>query len=420
MLIVLTWILNILILFYEWRKKSLGMVLWAMLFVVFTLPNTLHAYSADYNRTTIVNASVIVVLFMAIYILVRFFYFYKFSHKKLEIEVADFEQTPEGLFHIIFLIYLTCFTIVVIGFYGRGYSLIHSSWAETLNMPQTSIEVMAGKIMVAFSGLGFVCLCKKKYVHFIISLGIYIFCALYSKSRYNLIGFLIPFIIYFIFNKKKKKVIIGVTSGILLVFAVFIFQQIRWLGDIRLIAKVGLVEILQRSVEYMRQGQGELGLLKAFYYFVEHDNMFYKFGLGLGYVRLAAIFLPSSLATFKPRDFAIDMYKEWFHFDNPRGTMHPTLYGDVFANFGYAGILMGSFYGIFVSFIDCILMQVKDPTIRCMKVSMICTMYILIGRGAVYNAIFNFIIGAVAIDLIYFGYIEWRKLNESAISKCIK
>ena len=41
---------------YEWRKKSLGMVLWAMLFVVFTVPNTAHAYSGDYSDITISGA----------------------------------------------------------------------------------------------------------------------------------------------------------------------------------------------------------------------------------------------------------------------------------------------------------------------------------------------------------------------------
>ena len=118
----MSWILNIVILMYEWRKKSLGMVLWAMLFVVFTVPNTAHAYSGDYSDITIANATMLAVLFMALYMFTRFFYFTKFNAEKLEMEVSDFEETPEVLFRMIFCVYLICFVIVAGGFYGRGYS----------------------------------------------------------------------------------------------------------------------------------------------------------------------------------------------------------------------------------------------------------------------------------------------------------
>ena len=391
------------------------MVLWAMLFVVFTIPNTAHAYSGDYSEVTIANATMIAVLFMTLYMFTRFIYFAKFNAEKLEMEVNDFKETPDALFRMIFCVYLLCFVIVAAGFYGRGYSLFNSTWTQTLDMPQTSIEIMAGKIMVAFSGIGFACLCKKKYLCFIIAFGIYVFCALYSKSRYNLLGFVTPFIIYFLFNKNNKKVAIGISAGVILVFSVFVFQQIRWLGDISLLPKVGIGEILKRSVDYMRRGEGELGLVKAYYYFVEHNNNFPKFGLALGYMRLAFLFVPTSIAKFKPRDFAIDMYKEWKHIDNPRGTMHPTLFGDTFANFGFMSFMMGIVYGILVSFIDEIIKVTKDPTMRCMKVSMVCTLFILIGKNATYNAIFNYIVGALALDIIYAVYKIWRRASEDTV-----
>ena len=406
------------LLIYEWRKKSLGMVLWAMLFVVFTVPNTAHAYSGDYSDITIANATMLAVLFMALYMFTRFFYFAKFNAEKLEMEVSDFEETPEALFRMIFCVYLICFVIVAGGFYGRGYSLFNSTWTQTLNMAQTPIEIMAGKVMVAFSGIGFACLCKKKRLCFLIAFIIYLFCALYSKSRYNLLGFITPFIIYFLFNKNNKKVAVGVSAGIVLVFAVFVFQQIRWLGDISLLPKVGIGEIFKRSIDYMRKGGGELGLIKAYYYFVEHNNNFPKFGMGLGYMRLALLFVPAAIAKFKPRDFAIDMYKEWMHVDNPRGTMHPTLFGDVFANFGFMCFLLGIVYGILVSFVDEFIKATKDPTMRCMKASMVCTLFILIGRGATYNAIFNYIIGSLVLDIIYVVYKIWRKASEDTLYQC--
>ena len=81
---------------------------------------------------------------------------------------------------------------------------------------------------------------------------------------------------------------------------------------------------------------------------------------------------------------------------------------------------MGIVYGILVSFIDEIIKATKDPTMRCMKVSMVCTLFILVGRGATYNAIFNYIIGALVLDIIYAVYKIWRRASENTVHQCSK
>ena len=64
MLLVVLWLLNLYVLFYEWRKKSLGTVLWAMLFVVFTLPHSVHLYIGDYDKTVLDTATVYAIIFI--------------------------------------------------------------------------------------------------------------------------------------------------------------------------------------------------------------------------------------------------------------------------------------------------------------------------------------------------------------------
>lgn len=408
MLLVVLWLLNLYVLFYEWRKKSLGTVLWAMLFVVFTLPHSVHLYIGDYDKTVLDTATVYAIIFIFLYSIIRFIYFYYADSPVIEFNFRDCYETPEKLFNMVFAVYLVCFLFTAITFYGKGFTLLGSSWSDTLYMKQTMIEVITGQLVVAFSGLGFVCLSKNKKLHFVICLGIYIFCLLWSKSRYNLLGFITPFIIFFIFNKDKRKVVLGITSGVFLVLLVFVFQQIRWLQDVTLVSSVGAGEILRRSFEYMKEGGGEFGLIKAFYYFIEKNNNFVNFGEGLGYIRLLLLLIPSAILKSKPRDFAIDMYKEWTHVDNPRGTMHPTLYGDTFANFGFAGCFMGLLYGLFIIFIDENIKRTQDPMIRVMKISMGCTMFVLLGRGAMYNAIFNFIIGWFVLEAIYWLFCSRR------------
>lgn len=393
------------IFFYEWRKKSTGTVLWAMLFVVFTLPHTAHILAGDYPQHVLDEATVFVILFMGIYFLCRILYYGKVNRcPGRSIEMTDFSQTPQSLVDFLLVVYFLSFLIVAIGFYGRGYSLSQSTWSEVLHMDMTVAEKLATKIIVAFSGLGFVCFCRKEKYRFLLLFAIFVFYLVLSKSRYNILGFVTPFMIYFLFNKERKKVVGGVAAGVLLVFAVFVFQQIRWLGGFSNFLAVGFDEVLARSVEYMKAGNGELGLLKAFYFFIEKGNAFPDFGEGNGFVRLALMIFPSSLLVFKPRDFAIDMYREWFKVDNPTGTMHPTVFGDAYANAGFAGSCAGGFCAVLVSFVDECVNRTADPTLRMMKISMACTMLVLLGRGAMYNSIFNFIVGWLLLEMLYAVY----------------
>ena len=53
-----------------------------------------------------------------------------------------------------------------------------------------------------------------------------------------------------------------------------------------------------------------------------------------------------------------------------------------------------------------------------MKASMVCTLFILIGRGATYNAIFNYIIGSLVLDIIYVVYKIWRRASEDTLYQC--
>ena len=69
---------------------------------------------------------------------------------------------------------------------------------------------------------------------------------------------------------------------------------------------------------------------------------------------------------------------------------------------------MGLLYGLFIIFIDENIKRTQDPMIRVMKISMGCTMFVLLGRGAMYNAIFNFIIGWFVLEATYWLFCSRR------------
>lgn len=414
MLLVILWILHLFIFFYEWKRKSLGMVLWAMLFVVFTIPHTVHIMLGDYTKYVLDQATIFVILFLITYIIIRVIVLYHSDNNiKVSLDKTEIRKGSDQILNLFFSIYVISFIVVAIGFYGRGYTLSSSTWTEMLNRNVSFVEEIAYNIIISFSGLGFVCFIKKKRLYFLILCGIFIFYLVLTKSRYNLLGFVTPFMIYFLFNKDKKKVYLGVSAGVAFVFLVFLFQQMRWLGAITNVFEVGIMELVNRSIEYMKEGGGELGLIKAFYYFIENNNNFQDFGEGNGLIRLALMVFPSAILSFKPRDFAIDMYREWFHVNNPNGTMHPTLFGDAYANIGFGGWILGGIAALLVSLTDEVVSKEKDPIVSTMKISLICTMFVLLGRGAVYNSIFNFVLGWILIEIVVCSYkITKRRKNK--------
>ena len=410
----LLWVMHLFTLLYEWEKKSLAMVFWAMLLVVFTLPHTVHIiYAKDYSEHITNQATAFAILFIGLYLFVRFIYFRSDKGFCLSLDIEEIRNIPESQLNFFFITYLISFCIIIVGFYGNGFSILSTTWTETLYSESTIFQYLAKMIIISFSGLGFIFFFRKgvfNKLRFIIVLVIFVLYFIMSKSRYNLLGFVTPFMIYYLFNKDRKKVILGIICGIVFVFLVFFLQQARWAGSISEAISTGPVELFGRSIRYMSEGNGELGLIKAYYYFIENNNNFPMFGEGNGYVRLALLIFPSSIMWFKPRDFAIDMYREWFHLDLSRGTMHPTLFGDVYANFGFKGVAMGGFYAILICFIDENVNKTPQLMIKVFKVSLACTMFVMIGRGAVYNSIFNFIFGWICVSIVYMLYLIMTKL----------
>lgn len=369
-----------------------------MLFVVFTGPHIIYMSLDMYPEHVTHKVTLFVVIFMLLYLMLRFFYFMKFSVESPLVDLSEIRSEPKELVNIIVAIEIVCMLIILFYLYRRGGTLLNSVAYGDYEV--SMIEQVARTVFVSLLGIGFVCLIRREFIKFGIIVACYMVYLIITQIRYNMVSFVVPFIIFFIFSTNRKKVVLGVGLGFFFIFFVYVFQQVRWLGGIGNLSEVGLETVVNRAVSYFKQGNGEVGLIKAFYYFVEHNNNFRDFGQGNGFIRLALIMLPASIFTFKPRDFAIDMYREWFSYDNPLGTMHPTLFGDAFANFGFAGCITGLFYaGLFIV-ADETINNEKYKTVSLLKASLCCTMAILIGRGALYNAVINMLLGIIVIYLV--------------------
>lgn len=111
------------------------------------------------------------------------------------------------------------------------------------------------------------------------------------------------------------------------------------------------------------------------------------------------VYLPTRWSLgLKPPDFAISMGHAVGML--PGGSVHPTLFGDCFANFNYFGMLMGVFWAYFVKLTDKIYIYFAKRNFlfgACVYILM-CCYYVIIGRGSVYNP-FTFV--AYGLPFVY-------------------
>jgi hypothetical protein len=213
---------------------------------------------------------------------------------------------------------------------------------------------------------------------------------LVSRSRYNIMPFALPFMLVCLYSRKRMQVLKALVLGCAILFLVFFLQQMRYAGSLfNLVRHYSVADLVSRTSQFIRSGSGELGLSRVFYYFVEHDNKFTNFGEGRTYLRLALLPIPSSMLVLKPRDFAMDMWEAWHGVATTTGTMHPTLYGDVFANFGFWGFLMGFPYPLLARVVDIVISRAKTESFKVFYIGIFSTMFVLLARGAVYNSIAN-------------------------------
>ena len=232
---------------------------------------------------------------------------------------------------------------------------------------------------------------------FYTTLTILIFIIFVFRIRTFLIPLTIPFIISYLLSDKFKvtilnsfKVIIISASTIILIVGLGVLKAFTSLTDFYNIITFNKFWEMLYSIMFSKYG--ELGLRNAFYFFLENDNNFSNFGLGLGYIRLLLLPIPSSISFgIKPQDFAMDMGMAYDPINSVAGvnSMHPTLFGDCYANLGWFGVFLGVFWGIFVYVGD----RLTVTTSKNIRIASLLVAYsyayTLIARGAVYNAVQN-------------------------------
>ena len=363
---------------------------------------------SGYYSSTINRASIFVILFSILYLITRLFVSYRHRNDYFE-NLKIINHKHDKLFSILFIILVISFTIKTINFINFTGGVLNSSWGEyrdySMNLNYINGIKTVDVIFFSLSGLLLASYFYRKKVKFIILFIVFSVNAIIFRHRIALLPILCSLIAIYLFkieNLNLSKIISVLLISIAVIYVVYGFRVLRYYGSIQNLLNTGNFKDFNTGImNFIVNDDGELALRKIFYYFIENNNKFVGFGEGSTYKRMLLVFIPTQFSYgLKPDDFAITMGAAIGM--RYGGSVHPTLFGDAFANFGYYGIFAGIFWALYVSFIDKIVGTRSSRIWVYLHYILNAMYFVLIGRGSVYNSFFTVSYGTLFLLILEF------------------
>lgn len=411
------------IVFYEYKRKYISLFLWATLLILFGIPHFISSLSQnpEYGNEVMIQASIFVILFNLVYLFMRLILSnLKIPKVRLNMNTIESNNRKKNIDNsfinsriknYLFIILTLC--ILVLIYYSVKYfgGIFNTSWGKffVLNQELGRMNLLRYTQFLFFASAGVVLVFKEdnNFFRYWLSVTFILFYAVLTGNRVTILPLLVAVILPIIVNNTKRisfrMIIVLSFLGFSSIYLVYFLRLLRIYGGFYVLFNTfGVSNMNSMVLDMILNGDGELGLRNAFYYFIAHDNQFPNFNKGHSYLRLLFIAIPTSLSGgLKPPDFGISMGSAWINnLQNINFSMHPTLYGDVYANFWWFGIFWGVFWASFSSAIDRV-SNIKNKTIKNLLYVNFGTMFIIVGRGSVYNGIYTAFI-SVAVLIILF------------------
>lgn len=410
------------VLVYEYKKGSISIFLWAMLLLVVGVAHLIFIFfkSESYSSIVFLESNIFNSGFILLYFITRIFLI-KISKKNNIFSLKNVllkKETKEEIYLEKVMQFLSIFSVLAICIYSdKKYGgILNVSWG---NLGEGEVIYSYGKdiysviyfwsrmLITIPAGLLFIYFYKKKYLKYLIWLGILGFHVIITRNRADILPLLAATCLVFIVKYRKislKIIIIGITLGIISILLMYGLRLFRFYGTLdNFLDNFVLDDFIEKLLKMLKDNNGELNLIDAYYYFIENDNNFKDFGQLSTYIRIILFWLPTRFSGgIKPFDFAIMMGSAYSrNIYNTTYSMHPTLFGDCYANLGFLGIVLGIFWAVFVKVID----RLCDRKKYIYKIFLSVIWgysYIVIGRGSVYNGFYYGIRGTIILGIIYF------------------
>ena len=412
-------ILGVTVFVIEFRRGSISIFLWGVLLLMFHIPHAVTSFNIniEYSIETYCKASLFVCAFILIYIFVicvlqriykRFDAASSLLYNKGKIMKCDYKI--EKYYYISIIITTAVMAIYIISISG---SLWNSSWGGILGADSSNIflNILFNAIPFFVDCAGgifiYYCFRKEKLKHMIFLSVLIIFSVVIRREKQRFLVLAVPFIVIMYIKNRKitlKSLLKYLSIVIVGYFMVLVIAYMRdgSLGDF--ISNFSFSNLWDYGLNNISSSGGELSLRNAFYKYIEKKNEFNGFNTGADYIRMLLFWLPTSLSMgVKPDVFAVTMGSAWLGVSyQTQYSMHPTLYGECFANLNVYGVLLAIFWACFAFFIDKMICKNKSYLIRCGLVTLVGVNYIMIARGSTYNAFFTVVVSWLILKLVFY------------------
>lgn len=409
---------------YEYKNKSISVFFWAVIIVIFSIPHLLGImfHNTEYSTDIMIKASIFVILFDLLYFTTRIIITKnkKNNNSMVGLDEVDVKQEfnreiNKKIFRSIFIINIIVIVIFTAYLILKFDKVSNLSWGEiylgSLNKEGTkdiileNIKSVNHLLFFAVSGLFVVAYFRNWKKNMLIIIGGIIYYCITTRNRITILPLMVGFILIYIIknrNIKLKQFISISLIGILCIYIVYGILIFRHAGDTQTFFENYTLKTFNDEVaNSILNSDGELGLRNIFYYFILIDNNFPGLGEGATYRRLALILIPTSLSFgLKPSDFAITMSSAYTgNLNNTTYSVHPTFFGDAFANFGRLGIFLGVLWAILVYIIDKKIYK-QEYICKILLNTIWGTAFVIIARGSIYNGFYIGILGTILLKII--------------------
>jgi|LSQX01.2.fsa_nt_gb hypothetical protein len=414
----------ILLVLFEYHRRSLAVFLWATLLVMFGLPHTISAVTgvSQYPDYVLNEAALFVVMFNMVYFVSRIFIvgWERTRNRPIDrIGGNDVRNACSPLENRLISVSSVLLWMLLVAYFGINHrkfgSLLLTSWGSLFKMSESVYEFsgfsgfisyITTYVLFALGGVLLVHRHKNRSWPFLVTailIGIFV---LVTRNRITVLPLVTSLIIVVIQRHKVlrfKDVLKFAVIGLIIVYLVYGLWVFRHYGTFTAFAdSFDFIDFNSRVFEKMLSGEGELGLRNVFYHFVMYNNQFPDFNKGHTYIRTLMVGIPTRYSFgLKPPDFARTMYRAHSgnYFDTITST-HPTLYGDCFANLHWFGILLGVFWALFAGSIDRLVTR-KSVVVSTLLTVLWSCVFVIVGRGSVYNGIYIGYFGSLFITGMY-------------------
>lgn len=410
---VIQFLCIVVIMVLEFNKKSPAVFLWATVFLMFGVMHMVSCIAGTnaYSGAVLNEASLFVIGFCAVYALKRILLLkgrVTTPHPYLEdgylTQLSRQVSRAESTFFFVVL----CMAVVadiadkVIAMGGLG----NTSWGASREMQQSYLNIsqITSVIFLLLSGLLLYALMRRHYTYAGMVALVILIKVVISRNRVEVIPLFACLLGYYLIKRRRitiKMVIFCLICACLVIYVVYALRAYRWYGTIdNFLHTVTFQNFNEQILEFFREDNGELGLRKWFYYYIDGDNQFKDFGQGHSYLRVLMTFIPTRFSLgLKPADFAQAMGSAIGMI--PGGSMHPTLFGDAYANFGIWGIFAGAFWAGYVTLADKIMEFLRNDICVFFAYTICAYAYVVEGRGAIYNGNVMMAYGLVVLMVLY-------------------